>query len=62
MKITHDYVGNKAHEVSKVWRLGFHIFDCDNERVFRLCYFRNSHATYYIQLAIRMRESLAISG
>ena len=50
--------GRKAYMVSHVWKLGFHIFLCDDELVFRICYLKNKNGTHYIQMAIKVKESL----
>ena len=56
MSFESGYVGKNAYKVSKVWRLGFHAFDNGEDFIVRLVYFRNSHATYYIQLSIKVRQ------
>lgn len=43
-------VGQKAHEVSKTWSLGFHAFSTEHFRTLRLCYLRNKRGTHYIEL------------
>lgn len=49
-------VGSKAYEVSKVWRLGVHIFLNEEDIIFRICYLRNKKGTHYIQLSIKVRK------
>ena len=49
-------VGRKAYMVCKEWKLGFHVFKTDENKIFRLCYFRNKHATYYVQLSYQYRK------
>lgn len=56
MRFERDYVGRNAYKVSKVWRLGFHAFNNGNDFIIRLVYFRNSHATYYMQLSVKVRN------
>lgn len=48
--------GRKAYEVSKVWKLGPHIFTNSGDLVFRLCYFRNNQGTYYIQVSVKIKD------
>ncbi len=62
LKFTKSYVGATAYTVSRVWRLGFHLFKSGGDIIFRLCYFRNSHATYYMQIAYQYREDLTTPG
>lgn len=50
--------GKNAYMLSYVWKLGFHIFLCDDELVFRLCYLRNSKGTHYVQIAVKVRKRL----
>ena len=49
---------SKAYTVSKVWRLGIHIFLNGEDLIFRVCYLRNSKGTYYAQISIKVREEL----
>lgn len=49
-------VGRKAYRISKVWKLGFHIFLNGEDLIFRICYLRNAKGTYYIQLSLKVRE------
>ena len=51
-------IGRTAYEVSKVWRLGFHIFVNGEDLIFRLCYLRNKNGTHYIQLSIKIKDEL----
>ena len=51
-------VGTKAYEVSRVWKLGVHIFFCEEDLVFRVCYLRNKKGTHYIELSIKVRKQL----
>ena len=62
LKFSKGRVGATAYTVSRVWRLGFHLFESDCHIVFRLCYFRNSHATYYMQIMYQYKENLTTSG
>ena len=50
--------GKNAYMVSKVWKLGFHIFLNGEDIVFRFCYFRNKKGTHYIQFAKQIRKGL----
>lgn len=50
-------VGSKAYMVSKVWKLGLHIFTTE-DLIIRLCYFRNKKATYYIQFSKQIKKQL----
>lgn len=58
MKITKSKVGKNAHRVSKVWKLGFHVFLNGEDLVFRICYLRNEKGTHYVQMSIKVREEL----
>lgn len=49
-------VGRRAHEVSKAWKLGLHVFLNDEDLIFRVCYLRNKKGTHYIQGTVRVRE------
>lgn len=42
-------VGRNAYKVSKVWKLGFHLFEHNGCKVFRICYLRTNNKTYYFQ-------------
>ena len=55
-------VGKNSYMVSKVWKLGFHVFMNDGDLVFRLCYLRNKKGTHYIQLSKQIRERLECSS
>ena len=50
--------GENSYMVSKVWKLGFHVFMNDGDLVFRLCYLRNKKGTHYIQLSKQIMERL----
>ena len=39
-------VGSKAYTVSKVWKLGWHIFLNGEDLIFRVCYLRNRNIHY----------------
>lgn len=56
VRIRKGYVGRSAYRVSKVWKLGFHVFLNDEHLILRLCYFRNKKYTCYIQLEIKVRK------
>lgn len=58
MKITKSRVGKNAYQVSKVWKLGFHVFLNGEDLVFRICYLRNEKGTHYVQLSLKVREEL----
>lgn len=62
MKITKNKVGKNAYQVSKVWKLGFHVFLNGEDLVFRICYLRNEKGTHYVQMSIKVREELAQSN
>ena len=59
MRFYKGKVGSKAYELSKVWRLGFHVFKTEYDLlsyhrqsyIFRLCYMRTRRGTYYIQIS-----------
>lgn len=55
-KIRKDRVGRLAYQVSKVWKLGFHVFINEEDLVFRICYLRNRKGTHYIQLSVKIKE------
>lgn len=54
-------VGSKAYTVSKVWKLGWHIFLNGEDLIFRFCYLRNRKGTHYIQFSIQIRKQLDCS-
>ena len=56
IKFRKDKVGRLAYQVSKVWKLGFHIFTNEEDLVFRICYLRNKNGTHYIQLSVKIKE------
>ena len=58
MAITKSRVGKNAYKVSKVWKLGFHVFLNGEDLVFRICYLRNEKGTHYVQLSFKVREEL----
>lgn len=58
MKIFKGRVGRNAYKVSKVWKLGLHIFINGEDLIFRICYLRNKNGTYYIQLSVKIKEEL----
>lgn len=58
MKITKSRVGKNAYKVSKVWKLGFHVFLNGENLVFRICYLRNEKGTHYVQLSLKVRKEL----
>lgn len=58
MKITKSKVGKNAYKVSKVWKLGFHVFLNGEDLTFRVCYLRNENGTHYVQMSIKVREEL----
>lgn len=51
-------VGSKAYTVSKVYKLGFHLFLNGEDLIFRVCYLRNIKGTHYVQVSIKIREEL----
>lgn len=55
-------VGRNAHTVSKVWKLGFHLFQTSTDIVFRLCYLRTKKGTHYIQVSKQIRQVLDCAG
>ena len=56
IKISKDKVGRNAYKVSKVWKLGFHVFVNGEDLVFRICYLRNKRGTHYVQLTLKIKE------
>lgn len=56
MKIRKDRVGRLAYQVSKVWKLGFHVFVNGEDLIFRVCYLRSKKGTHYVQLSVKVRE------
>ena len=56
IKLRKDRVGRFAYQVSKVWKLGYHIFNNEEDLVFRVCYLRNKKGTHYVQLSVKVRE------
>ena len=49
-------VGRNAYKVSKVWKLGAHVFFNEEDLIFRVCYWRDKSSTRYVQMSIRVRE------
>lgn len=62
IRFCRDKVGRKAYQVSKVWKLGFHVFLNGEDLIFRICYLRNKKGTHYIQLSIKVKECLETCG
>lgn len=56
IKLEKDKVGRFAYKVSKVWKLGFHVFINGENLIFRVCYLRNKRGTHYIQLSVKIKE------
>lgn len=56
-----ERVGRKAYELSDVWKLGFHKFETSNGKIYRLCYLRTRHGTYYSQIEFE-KENLICDG
>lgn len=56
IKLKKDKVGRLAYQVSKVWKLGFHVFINGEDLIFRVCYLRNKRGTHYIQLSVKIKE------
>ena len=56
----HDKVGAKANEVSSVWNMGFHKFDCecDGTRTYRLVYFKTKNGRWYSQISIPIKDAI----
>lgn len=52
-------VGALAYKLNKVWRLGFHLFECDTYLIFRICFFRSKYSTYYWQISKKIRKHCA---
>lgn len=57
-----NHVGAKAYKVTPVWRLGIHLFKCDCDVIFRICYFRSKHRTYYWQFRYQYKNSYEVNG
>lgn len=65
MKYTKNYdigigfgsVGAGAYKISKVWRLGFHLFKNGSDLIFRICFFRSKRRTYYWQISKELRQA-----
>lgn len=57
-----DHVGNKAHKVSSVWKLGPHIFKNDGSFIFRVCFLRTKAKTYYFQAYITTGKRCSREG
>lgn len=58
MRFYKGKAGKNAYKVSKVWKLGPHVFINGEDIIFRLCYWRNKKGTHYIQLSIKVKEEL----
>lgn len=56
--INYGKVGVMANELTNVWNMGFHKFDCDLDRIFRLVYFKNKNARYYCEIVIPIKEEM----
>ena len=61
MRFYKGKVGKNAYKVSKVWKLGPHIFVNADELTLRLCYWRNDNGTYYVELSIKIKDQLECS-
>ena len=58
VRVYKSRMGRNAYTISKVWKLGFHIFINGEDLIFRLCYLRNRKGTHYVQLSIKIKEQL----
>lgn len=56
IKVRKGEVGRNAYKVSRVWKLGFHIFVNAEDLIFRLCYLRTNISTHYCQLSVKIRK------
>lgn len=62
IKYHRSRVNSKAYTVSKVWRLGIHMFLNGEDLIFRVCYWRNSKGTHYAQISMKVRKELDCRG
>jgi hypothetical protein len=58
IKLNKSRAGRTAYKVSKVWKLGFHVFVNGEDLIFRICYLRNKKGTHYVQLSVKIKEEL----
>ena len=66
MKYTKNYnfwigfgaVGRNAYKVSKVWKLGCHLFKSGGYLTFRICFLRTKEATYYWEVSAQIKKQL----
>ena len=56
IKLRVGIVGNNAYRLSKVWKLGIHLFECDHIKIFRVCYLRTNKHTYYLDISKKIGE------
>ena len=56
IKLRAGTVGNNAYRMSKVWKLGIHLFECDYSKIFRVCYLRTNKHTYYFDISKKIGE------
>lgn len=54
--------GRNAYKVSKVWKLGIHIFTTSTNLIFRICYLRTKKRTYYWQFSIQVKKQYDCCG
>ena len=48
-------VGASAYKLTTVWKLGFHLFECHADLIFRICFFRSRNHTYYWQVSKQIK-------
>lgn len=53
--------GSEAYKASKVWGLGFHLFENGGYKVFRICYLRTKTTTFYWQFERRKNTCINIA-
>ena len=55
-------VGAKAYELTKVWKLGFHLFtSSDGNLIFRICFLRTKKRTHYFQAFVRYKREYCVA-
>lgn len=56
IKFQKGRVGSNAYKVSKVWKIGAHVFMNGGDFIARLCYLRTETCTHYIQVSVNFDE------
>lgn len=54
IRLEKNVVGRNAYRLSKVWKLGFHVFLNGDYFILRFCYLRTQKHTHYIQASAKV--------